>query len=67
MEYAKFALIIQRIRTQEMLVIFDFFFKVLGMKFSAVNYKSPQEFCSGHQDHLNSFFSVVFFCRAHII
>ena len=67
MEYAKFALIIQKIRTEEMLVIFDFFFKFLGMNFSAVNYKSPQEFCSGHQEHLNSFFSVVFFCHAHII
>ena len=67
MEYAKFALIIQRIRTEEMLVIFDFFFKFLGMNFSAVSYKSPQEFCSGHQEHLNSFFSVVFFCHAHII
>ena len=44
MEYAKFALIIQRIRTEEMLVIFGFFFKFLGMNFSAVNFKAYRNF-----------------------
>ena len=44
MEYAKFALIIQRITTEEMLVIYDFFFKFLGMNFSAVNFKAHRNF-----------------------